>query len=64
MITSHDSDGRHFVLGIFYFNREDKRLFVPRRIGFGSTFNFGRPVTWVIIAVVVGIVAARTYLQR
>lgn len=29
--------------GIFYFDRDDPALFVPKRVGLGYTFNFGHP---------------------
>ena len=34
----------------FYFNREDPALAVPRRNGFGYTFNFARMQAWVLLA--------------
>lgn len=37
--------------GILYVNPEDSRLFVPKRVGLGWTLNFGRPVSWLVLAV-------------
>jgi uncharacterized membrane protein len=37
--------------GMFYFNRNDAALMVPKRSGIGFTFNFGRPVAWWILIV-------------
>ena len=34
---------RHWVLGLFYVNREDPSLFIENRFGFGYTVNFGNP---------------------
>ena len=34
--------------GLFYVDREDPALFVPKRYGAGYTFNYGRPLAWVI----------------
>jgi uncharacterized membrane protein len=34
----------------FYFNREDPALAVPRRNGFGYTFNFARLDAWILLA--------------
>ncbi len=31
---------------MFYCNREDPALMVPKRFGIGYTFNFGRPAAW------------------
>ena len=38
-------DGRHWVLGIIYFCREDPRVIVRNRFFVGWTWNFGHP--WV-----------------
>ncbi|MFJ3821310.1 DUF5808 domain-containing protein [Streptomyces nodosus] len=40
------NDDRHWF-GIFYFNRDDPRLAVPKRYGWGRTLNYGRPMAWV-----------------
>lgn len=36
--------------GLFYVNPSDPRLVVPKRWGIGWTFNFARPVAWVVFA--------------
>ena len=36
-------DKRNYKYGVFYFNPDDKRVIVPKRIRpFGFTFNFAR----------------------
>ncbi len=41
-------------LGIFYYDRGDSRLVVPKRIqGLGWTINWGHPRAWVAASVVV-----------
>ncbi|WP_042720239.1 DUF5808 domain-containing protein [Flavobacterium sp. B17] len=30
-------------LGVFYYNKQDKRLFPPKRTGLGWTVNFANP---------------------
>ncbi len=35
--------------GIIYYAPDDPALFVPKKIGIGTTLNFGRPVSWLII---------------
>ena len=35
--------------GLVYANPDDPRIFVPKRIGVGWTLNFGRPVSWLIL---------------
>jgi len=37
--------------GLIYANASDPRLLVPKRSGLGWTFNFARPVAWVLLAV-------------
>lgn len=39
--------------GMFYFNREDAALIVPKRFGSGNTLNFARPVAWWMMAAVI-----------
>jgi uncharacterized membrane protein len=39
-----------WVRDTFYFNREDPALAVPRRNGFGYTFNFARMDAWILLA--------------
>jgi uncharacterized membrane protein len=35
--------------GMLYVNQDDSRLIVPKRSGLGWTFNFAKPVAWVIL---------------
>ena len=51
-------DPVNYRLGMFYFNRKDKRTIVPKRYRFlGWTINFASPyVYWGIIIIVVIIV--------
>lgn len=36
---------------LVYVNSQDSRLFVPKRLGFGWTLNFGRPASWLVLAI-------------
>lgn len=45
--VSRDDD-RYWKLGILYFNPEDPSLFIEKRFGIGWTFNWGRPMCWVL----------------
>lgn len=36
--------------GLVYWNPRDSRILVPKRLGIGWTLNFGRPVAWVVMA--------------
>ncbi|MCX2585259.1 DUF5808 domain-containing protein [Pedobacter sp. MR22-3] len=43
-------DLKNYKFGIFYFNPEDSRLLVPRKISRmkGYTLNFARPISFVL----------------
>lgn len=49
------ADKKYWKLGLFYFNREDKALFLPKRFGIGITFNFAHPISFIIIAAFVAV---------
>ena len=39
-------DPNNWFLGFFYFNKEDKRIFPPKRISYlGWTINFANPIS-------------------
>jgi uncharacterized membrane protein len=42
------SERESWYLGIFYFNPEDSRIFLPKRTGLGFTLNFARPASIVL----------------
>ncbi|MFC9635115.1 DUF5808 domain-containing protein [Streptomyces mirabilis] len=39
-------DAHRYLFGIFYCNRDDPRLTVRKRYGWGWTLNYGRPMAW------------------
>lgn len=46
-------DDRYWKYGIFYVNRDDPAVIVPKRrgplgIGIGRTLNYAHPVSWVV----------------
>lgn len=47
-----DDDDRHWLAGTIYFNRDDRRLLVPKKLGFGygRTLNLARPAAWLILS--------------
>jgi uncharacterized membrane protein len=55
-------EGRWY--GPFYFNRRNRALFLPKRSGFGYTFNFANPWAWVLLAVLLGAAVALSRLLR
>ncbi len=49
----NDNDD-HWKFGIFYYNKNDKRIFRPKRIPMmGWTLNFANPYAVIIISVMV-----------
>jgi uncharacterized membrane protein len=54
------NDPENYRLGIFYFNRKDKRTIVPKRMRMlGWTFNFARPGAYMLV---LGIVALLVFI--
>lgn len=49
--------------GIFYSNRNDPALFVPKRYGIGYTLNLGNRWSWVVLALIFAMVAAPIILS-
>jgi uncharacterized membrane protein len=49
--------------GMFYSNREDPAVFVPKRYGFGYTLNFGNPWSWVVLVLILGAVVTPLLLS-
>ncbi len=51
------NDPSNWKLGIFYFNKQDKRLFPPKRIKqLGSTVNFANPKSIMALFVLVAVI--------
>lgn len=51
-------DDEHWLLGVFYVNRDDPTLVLPRRFGVGWAMNWGNPRAWGLLALLVAAVAA------
>ncbi|MGQ1947898.1 hypothetical protein ACT3CD_12450 [Geofilum sp. OHC36d9] len=50
--------------GIFYYNRKDPRLMVPKYYSkFGWTFNFASPYSYILILSIVLIIIAAQYFM-
>src|SRR5205823_9852977 len=47
---THRDDDKYWRGGLFYVNREDHALWVPRRFGLGWTLNFGNPRAAMLLA--------------
>jgi len=56
-LTNGLADNSHWVLGMFYVNRDDPSFFVEKRFGMGYTINLGNPralVFFVAFLVIIG----------
>jgi len=49
-------DDSNWKGGIIYFNPKDPSIFVNKRFGIGITLNFGCPISWVFIVVIIGVI--------
>jgi uncharacterized membrane protein len=54
---THRDDDKYWRGGMFYVNRDDHTLLVPRRFGLGWTLNFGNPRAAMLLAGVVALIA-------
>lgn len=60
--NNEPSDPDKYIFGIFYFNKDDKRLLPPKRRPYlGWTLNFANPYS---IALVLGIIAVLVFITH
>jgi len=60
---THRDDDRHWRGGLFYINREDRALLVPRRFGLGWTVNLGNPRVAMLLAGVLALIGLAIVLR-
>lgn len=53
---AHRDDDKFWRGGLFYINREDRALMVPRRFGLGWTLNLGNPLSAIFLAGLVALI--------
>lgn len=53
--TTNEDDDRYWWFGMFYANRDDPSLIVPKRFGIGRTVNLGHPLAWVLLVATLAI---------
>ena len=65
-LESWHNDPNNWIWGIFYFNKDDKRIFPPKRNKyFGWTVNFANPVSILaIIAIIILVKLLQDYLTK
>jgi uncharacterized membrane protein len=49
------NDPNNWKWGVFYYNRDDKRIFPPKRSGLGWTINFANPYSVLAFLAVIAI---------
>ena len=54
---THRDDDKYWHGGLFYINREDHTLLVPRRYGLGWTLNFGNPRAAILLGGVLSLIS-------
>lgn len=55
----------NYKYGIFYYNRDDKRILVPKRAKLlGWTFNFAHPTSYLIMAALIIIIIWAVIFKR
>ncbi len=55
----------HWILGLFYFNKNDQRLFPPKRFKYlGWTINFANPYSIFAYLILIGAVLGILYVLR
>jgi uncharacterized membrane protein len=52
-------------LGVFYFNKDDKRIFPPKRKAqFSWTVNFANPLSIIAIVVIISVAILITKIRK
>lgn len=47
-----------------YFNRDDTRVIVPKAFGYGITFNWANPLSWLaVVALIAAILLIKSYIR-
>ena len=44
---------KNWKWGFIYYNQNDSRSFVPKRVGIGWTINFARPVAYILLVALI-----------
>ncbi|MEZ2388396.1 DUF1648 domain-containing protein [bacterium RCC_150] len=60
---AHRDDDKYWHRGLFYVNREDHALMVPRRFGIGWALNFGNPAAAMLLAGLLALISLVVVLR-
>ncbi|GAB1157417.1 DUF1648 domain-containing protein [Paenibacillus illinoisensis] len=58
------NDDEYWKLGFIYFNPNDPSFTVEKRYGIGWTINFARPLSWVLLLLIIAIVVISRVLSQ
>ena len=58
------ADWRRTHRNFIYFNREDTNFTVPKAYGYGKTFNYANPVSWVFLAIIMAILVYAVFFRQ
>lgn len=58
------NDDEYWKLGFIYFNPDDPSFTVEKRYGIGWTINFARPLSWVLLLLIIAIVVISRVLSQ
>ncbi|PYY27713.1 DUF1648 domain-containing protein [Paenibacillus illinoisensis] len=58
------NEDEYWKLGVIYFNPNDPSFTVEKRYGIGWTINFARPLSWVLLLVIIAIVVISRVLSQ
>jgi len=59
------NDPSKYKWGIFYYDPEDPRVFIPKNIrSLGFTLNFANPDSWLIIGAIIIFAITISYLSK
>ena len=63
--TQHVNNPNYWILGLFYFNKNDDRLFPPKRFKYlGWTINFANPYSIFAYLILIGAVLGILYVLQ
>lgn len=58
-----DKNPNYWKWNLFYFNKDDKRIFVPKQIDWmGITLNFGNPKTYLALVLIISFFSFILYI--
>lgn len=54
-LTGALADNTHWVLGLFYVNRDDPSMYIENRFGIGYSLNYGNPLSLILAGAFTGV---------